>query len=730
MIKLAIVGCGAVSELSHIPIASASEEVEINILVDKNVQRAKELAGKFDVKNIADDYRQIVGKVDAAILAVPHHLHDPIAIDLLNNGIHVLVEKPMALTLAECNSMISAAEQSGAILAVGLVRRFLDSHQFVKKIISDNFLGEIKSFDVSEGSIYNWPVASDFFFKKETGGGVLNDTGAHTLDSIIWWLGDYDSFEYYDDSQGGIDANCEVSLVMKNGAKGTIELSRTRNLRNSVIIYGEKAKLEVQMLGPQVTIYPNEEKIKMIGNVVSKSMKVGEIQPAQNIMKEQFEDWVSAIKNKEEPFISGKEASKSIALIEACHRNHKPLETSWGGVSLRKENKEIKLKGKKIFVTGGTGFIGSHLVEHLVTKYSADVHVLVRNFTKASRISRFPVKMFQGNILDKTAIANAMKGCEYVFHCAHGNTGSPVQQKEVNIKGTENVLEESLRQNVKRVVHMSTISVYGETKDGDLNELSPRKYSKEVYGDSKLEAEKIALYYFKKFGLPVSIIQPTIVYGPFAPSWTIGLINRLKKGRIILVEDGKGLCNTVFIEDVIQALILAALKERAIGETFLISAEEPVTWWDFYKVYEKMIGDESTISMDLDEIREFNKIYREERKTINQIKKACKKHPDILRGIFHLPAVNKFYKISKAIVPESIFNRVKENFIGKNEVDIQNRIEEKLIFLMTQREVNFYLTKTRVKIDKAKKILGYQPKYNLEQGMEITEKWLRYANMI
>lgn len=729
MIKLAIVGCGAVSELSHIPIALASEEVEISILVDKNIQRIKELVHKFDINNISDDYRQVIGKVDAAILAVPHHLHAPMAIDLLKNGIHLLVEKPMALTLVECNSMVSAAEQGGAILAVGLVRRFLYSHQFVKKIISDNFLGKIKSFDVSEGYIYSWPVASDFFFKKETGGGVLNDTGAHTLDSILWWLGDYDSFEYYDDSQGGVDANCKIYLVMKNGAKGTIELSRTRNLRNSAIIYGEKTQLEVQMLGSQVAISPSEENIKMIGNVVSKSMKIEKIQPAQNIMKEQFKDWISAIKNKKKPYVSGKEASKSIAFIEDCHKNCQPLVTYRGGVSLREENEEIKLKGKKIFVTGGTGFIGSHLVEHLVTKYSADVHVLVRNFTRASRISRFPVKMFQGNILDKTTIANAMKGCEYVFHCAYGNTGSSVQQKEVNIKGTENVLEESLRQNVKRVVHMSTISVYGETKDGDLNELSPRRYSKEVYGDSKLEAEKIALYYFKKFGLPVSIIQPTIVYGPFAPSWTIGPINKLKKGRIILVEDGKGLCNAVFIEDVIQALILVAVKEKAIGEIFLISAEEPVTWCDFYKAYEKMISDESTISMNLDEIRKFNKIYREERKTINQIKKACKKHPNIVKGISNLTAVNRFCKIVKTIVPESILNRIKENFIGENEVDIKNTIE-KPIFPLTQREINFYSAKTYIKIDKAKKILGYQPKYDLNQGMKLTKDWLHYANII
>ena len=215
-IKLAIIGCGAVSELYHIPVALESEKVEIKFLVDKNIQRVKELANKFDINNISDDYKQVIGKVDAAILAVPHYLHAPIAIDLLNNGIHVLVEKPMALTLPECNSMISAAEQSGAVLAIALMRRFLHSTQFVKNIIENNIFGDIESFDFQEGRIYNWPVESDFFFnKKKAGGGVLVDTGPHTLDLLLWFLGDIDSFEYFDDNFGGIEADCKLNIIMK-----------------------------------------------------------------------------------------------------------------------------------------------------------------------------------------------------------------------------------------------------------------------------------------------------------------------------------------------------------------------------------------------------------------------------------------------------------------------------------------------------------------------------------
>ena len=95
----------------------------------------------------------------------------------------------MALNADECDAMIEAARQSGAILAVGIMRRFLPSYQFVKALIDDGYLGTINSFDIREGFVYNWPVASDFFFRKETaGGGVLVDTGAYTMDTVQWWF--------------------------------------------------------------------------------------------------------------------------------------------------------------------------------------------------------------------------------------------------------------------------------------------------------------------------------------------------------------------------------------------------------------------------------------------------------------------------------------------------------------------------------------------------------------
>jgi predicted dehydrogenase len=329
-LSLAIIGCGAVTELGHLPAAASSNVAIATILVDKNLARAQQLARQFHIPHVSDDYREVFGKADAAIVALPHYLHAPVSIDLLKQGIHVLVEKPMALNLAECDAMIEAAKQNNAILAVGVVRRFLSYYTFGKTLMDSGFLGRISSFDIREGSIYGWPVASDFFFRKETaGGGVLIDTGAYTMDMVQWWFGKCRSLEYLDDNMGGVEANCEIRLQMENGAKGYIELSRTRNLRNTIIIQGEKGTVEASLHSPRISIDPRDASTKVVGDVLELKDAKPKVAPLAELLRMQLEDWIGAITNKTQPRVPGEEGRKSVELIEACYRNRKPLELSW-----------------------------------------------------------------------------------------------------------------------------------------------------------------------------------------------------------------------------------------------------------------------------------------------------------------------------------------------------------------------------------------------------------------
>jgi predicted dehydrogenase len=323
--RIAIVGCGAVAH-AHLPIVAECDRSDVTVLVDKAPGRAEELAAANDVGESLSDHRELAGKVDAAIVALPHHLHAPVAIDLLRSGIHVLVEKPMALTLAECDEMIRAAEENQRVLAVGLVSRWFGVARYVKRILDSGLLGPIRSFDVREGMIYSWPVASDFMFRRETGGGVLADTGAHVLDLLLWWLGDHARVDYRDDASGGVEADCELELELASGATGIVQMSRTRDLRNTWILRGEHGTLEVmRRFDASFRLALEGEGLELKGGFEH----AGEAEDPLECFRLQWADFLGAIESGRQPSLSGAEGRRAVALIEACQAARKPLANDW-----------------------------------------------------------------------------------------------------------------------------------------------------------------------------------------------------------------------------------------------------------------------------------------------------------------------------------------------------------------------------------------------------------------
>lgn len=328
-LRVAVVGCGAVAELAHLPALAKLPEVRVTVLVDPNRERRERLARQFNVEHTSAELAGRFDLFEAAIVAVPHALHAPIGVQLLARGKAVLLEKPMATSVAECEMLLRAAEQSGALLAVGLMRRFYRAHQFVRRLLIEGALGKIRTFDFQEGFIYNWPVASDFFFRKETaGGGVLMDTGAHTLDCLLHWLGDFAEVEYRDDARGGVEANCLLKLRLQNGATGTVELSRTRQLRNTAIIAGERGSVEVSLGGNHLKWIVGEPPLQLAGTVEPP----GRNPPTQGyieVITEQMQDFVAAVREGRAPAVDGRSGMAAIRLIEACYRQRQPWVFPW-----------------------------------------------------------------------------------------------------------------------------------------------------------------------------------------------------------------------------------------------------------------------------------------------------------------------------------------------------------------------------------------------------------------
>jgi predicted dehydrogenase len=341
-IKLAIVGCGAIAEKQHLPSLVRQEHCQVTTLVDSDRARAGQLAKRFEIPKVLADYRSLLDSgVDAVIVALPNHLHALVSIELLRAGLHVLVEKPMATSVAECDAMLAAAEAGQAVLSVGLMRRFSHAGRFTKWAIDNGLLGRVISFDLQNGfAVSKWPFATDFFLRREmAGGGTLMDLGVHTLDQMLWWLGDVDTFTYYDDSYGGLESECKLHLTLSSGVEGIIELSRTRDLRETAIICGERAELEVSLVKNFVSLRSLEGNIGLSGHAILAGEPILQDQLVADLISAEHRDFLDAILTGRQVTVPGTEARRSIALIEECYRARLPLSLPW--VEVRSDTPEL-----------------------------------------------------------------------------------------------------------------------------------------------------------------------------------------------------------------------------------------------------------------------------------------------------------------------------------------------------------------------------------------------------
>lgn len=329
-LSLAVVGCGAVSVLQHLPALRRRRDVDLAVIVDPNLDRAHRIARSQRVPRVLASHEALIDSgVDAAIVATPNHLHAPITVDLLQAGMHVLVEKPMATTADECDAMIAAAERSGCVLGVGLVQRFSYAARLAKALIADGQLGGIHSYHMENGVEFAWPVASDYMFRREAaGGGVLIDLGVHVLDQALWWFGDVETHDYLDDAWGGLEADASLRLTHTSGIEGSLELSRTRMLRQRAVVRGEQAQVEVG-------VYENAFVLRWTPlGAVRGAAEVSGAPPAPrhdvvDLTAVAHDDFLGAIRRGGQTAVPGDEGRRSIALIEACYRNRRQLVLPW-----------------------------------------------------------------------------------------------------------------------------------------------------------------------------------------------------------------------------------------------------------------------------------------------------------------------------------------------------------------------------------------------------------------
>jgi nucleoside-diphosphate-sugar epimerase len=392
----------------------------------------------------------------------------------------------------------------------------------------------------------------------------------------------------------------------------------------------------------------------------------------------------------------------------------------------------------RILITGATGFIGGRLAE-MACERNIPAVALVRTWSHAARLSRLPVRMVQGDILNPDSLRAAMQGCDVVFHCAVDNNAGGQAHRRVSVEGTANVMQVALEMGVKRAVHLSSTAVFGYRPEPDAaTEVGVYRYSGDDYCDGKIDGEKEALRYCQEYALPVTILRPTIVYGPFS-FWNVHAVAAIREGRMVLVDGAKGVCNSLYVDNLVEAMFLAAEHESAVGEVFHISDARPITWRDFIEAHARVLGDSylPLPEMAAQEIAAtWPQATNHSPSSLEQTLRLIR-DPRTRRALRSIPAVERSVHTGKAIarslLPAPVRRSLRQKLLGKNANSSpdSNNVQSISRPLLSQDEVDMFATFDKIvfSIEKARRVLGYSPKIDFSDGMERTAAWINWARL-
>ena len=360
--RFAIVGCGKVGQI-HAEILRSLSNTSFVAVCDKSEEKAKQFSDQFHVNAYTDVGEMVKAEeVDIAIICTPHPLHALSALPAIENGAHVLIEKPLASSLKDCDLMIAAAEEKNVKLGVVSQRRFYPPVQRIKEAISDGkigkpILGIVMMLGWRDKEYYNVDPWRGTWVHE--GGGVLVNQACHQLDLFQWFMGPIDHlygiWDNFNHPYIEVDDTAIATVKFKNGALGNIIVSNSQmpGLYGKVHVHGENgSSIGVQTDGGAMFIagmteiteppvndiwtIPGEE--PLLEKYQSSDVQLfKKIDPILHFHRLQIKDFIQAVKHDQDPEISGIEGRKVVEIFTAVYRStrdkkpiHFPLDSEDG----------------------------------------------------------------------------------------------------------------------------------------------------------------------------------------------------------------------------------------------------------------------------------------------------------------------------------------------------------------------------------------------------------------
>lgn len=333
-LRMGVIGVGGIAQGRHIPtFLKLSDQVTIEAISDVNEETAKNVAERFNISKVYSDYRDMFQDVDAVTICTPNKFHAEITIAALEAGIHVLCEKPMAMTPEECQAMMDAAEKSGKVLAIAYHYRFMKDSQAAKRVILEDEIGQpivARAKALRRRKVPGWGV---FTNKELQGGGSLIDYGCHFLDLSLWLLGNPEVVEVMGSTynhlskmpdqvnQWGsfnhetfeVDDHVTAYIKFDNGASLLFETSWMANIKE------DEESLSISGLTGGIDLFPfqlNQMKYGMLMNSEANWIP-GEDDPSIP----QAQNFINSCLGLEELVVKPKEALQVSQIIDAIYKS-------------------------------------------------------------------------------------------------------------------------------------------------------------------------------------------------------------------------------------------------------------------------------------------------------------------------------------------------------------------------------------------------------------------------
>ncbi len=342
----------------------------------------------------------------------------------------------------------------------------------------------------------------------------------------------------------------------------------------------------------------------------------------------------------------------------------------------------------KILVTGAGGYIGGWIIESLFLQGCVHVRAGIRRWSSAARIGRFPVEITLCDVLNKHQVNSALEGIDAVIHCAYGS-------RDATIQGTLNILEASLQHRVKKFIHLSTVSVYGNAK-GEVDETIPMQLTGSEYGDSKIEAEQLCWNYFEK-GLPLIVLRPSAVYGPYDKLWVSKFAERLQSGQWgIFQRLGEGQCNLVYIQDLVKAVFLSLDSMNAVGQAFNVNGSDIISWNDYFRRFNEALKLPPLQIINPFKVKAASGIFTPVKSIARYI---LKHHGEIVARMYQ-----RYQLIQK----------------------VMKATEQKMKTSPGNEELSMFGQNVHYSISKAESLLGFVPAFTVNEGLAMSVEWLKH----